>query len=49
VASNDYLRQTNALIRHFFPGVDPDQLNDEQWSVMAKDAEWLIKILNQKE
>jgi len=34
------------LIRHYFPGVDPDELDDEQWAMMAKDVEWLIKLLN---
>jgi hypothetical protein len=45
---DDYLRQTNTLIRHYLH-TDPDKLTDEKWAMMAKDVEWLIKFLNPKD
>jgi hypothetical protein len=42
---NDFLRQTNMLIRHYCPGVDPDCLSDEEWATMARDVQWFLKTL----
>ena len=36
------MRQKNMLIRHYCHA-DPDGLTDEEWAMMAKDAEWFLK------
>jgi hypothetical protein len=29
------------LIRHYFPGVDVNSLDDEEFAIIANDADWL--------
>jgi len=34
------------MIRHAFPGVNVDELEDEEFCRLAKDAEWLMKRIH---
>jgi hypothetical protein len=43
VNDDDGLRQKIILIRHYFPGVDIDNLSDEDFARISNDAEWLHK------
>ena len=41
VKDDEYFRQKLILIRHYFPGVDIEALSDEDFAIIANDAEWL--------
>ena len=35
------MRQRMIYIRHYFPGVDIEQLSDEDFAMLSEDALWL--------
>lgn len=35
------MRQKIILVRHYFPGIDIENLNDEEFAIAVNDAEWL--------
>jgi hypothetical protein len=35
------LRHKLIYIRHYFPGIDIESLSDEDFAIIANDAEWL--------
>ncbi|PWB10542.1 hypothetical protein C5O72_07025 [Muribaculum intestinale] len=40
VKDTDYFRHKLIFIRHYFPGVDIENLSDEEFAELANDAEW---------
>ena len=38
---SDYIRKRIVLIRHYFPGVDLESISDDEFAILANDAEWI--------
>ncbi|NDV63948.1 hypothetical protein D0T60_01625 [Bacteroides sp. 224] len=41
VKEKQYFRKKLIYIRHYFPGVNIEKLNDEEFAIIANDAEWM--------
>ncbi|TGX82876.1 hypothetical protein E5358_05465 [Palleniella muris] len=41
VREDDYFRQKIILLRHYFPGVNIDDLDEEDFARLVCDAEWM--------
>ena len=40
---DEYTRHRLILIRHYFPGVNPNSLSDEEFASLSEEAIWLHK------
>lgn len=40
-SEGDELLKCNAMIRHVFPGVDPESLDEKTWAQRVSEAMWL--------
>ncbi|RXE72257.1 hypothetical protein ED352_01685 [Muribaculaceae bacterium Isolate-002 (NCI)] len=41
VKEDDYFRHKLILLRHYFPGVNINELDDETFATLVCDAEWM--------